>query len=129
VRYLPPFERIKRNIRATGSSSRANMAAEDVVRLVQALLVGIDVDEAWYLEQNEDVANGIMEGKLISAKQHFIDHGYFEGRVPFQMMVDEAWYLAKNPDVAEQVEQGTFVSAQAHFEASGYFEGRLPCAL
>jgi hypothetical protein len=97
--------------------------------MIQAFLVGVEVDEEWYLEQNEDVAEGIRAGKIISARQHFLDHGYFEGRAPFPMMVDEAWYLARNADVAEQVRLGAFESGQAHFDAAGYLEGRMPCEL
>ncbi len=129
MRYIPPFERLKRHLsisQGQDDTIRVKAAYEDMVRLIQALLVGIEVDEAWYLQQNEDVAQGIREGRIISAKQHFLDHGYFEGRAPFQMAVDEDWYLATNPDVAEQVRQGTFESGQAHFDASGYRDGRRP---
>lgn len=132
MRYIPPFELIKGRVRvsrAKDGAVRVNASYEDMVRLIQALLVGIEVDEAWYLQQNEDVAEGIRAGTIQSAKQHFIDHGYFEGRAPFRMTVDERWYLTTNADVAEQVRMGTFESGQAHFDASGYHEGRLPRAL
>jgi hypothetical protein len=129
VRYIPPFQRIKGHLdisQAKGDATRVNAANEDIARLIQALLVGLEVDEAWYLQQNEDVALGIREGKVKSAKQHFLEHGYFEGRAPFQMPVDETWYLAMNADVAEQVQLGAFASGQAHFDEAGYHEGRLP---
>ena len=132
MKYVPPFERLKGHLRITrtkGGVIRVNAAYEDLVRLIQLLLAGIEVDEAWYLQQNEDVALGIREGKIKSPKQHFLDHGYFEGRAPFQITVDEAWYLANNEDVAEQVRLGTFASGQAHFDQSGYHEGRLPRAM
>ena len=71
-------------------------------------------------------ADGIRAGTIKSAKEHFLDHGYFEGRAPYPLAVDETWYLATNPDVAEQVRLGKFESGQAHFNASGYRDGRLP---
>ncbi len=129
MRYIPPFDRIKAHLRineAKARGRRANADYDDILRMIQALLVGIEVDEAWYLARNEDVARGIQEGKIISAKQHFLDHGYFEGRAPFPMAVDEAWYLSNNADVAEEVRAGTLPSGQAHFDAAGYDEGRLP---
>jgi hypothetical protein len=129
VKYIPPFERIKGHVRISRprtGTARVNVSNDDIVRLVQALLVGIEVDDAWYLERNEDVAEGIRAGTTRSAKEHFLDHGYFEGRAPFPMAVDEQWYLATNADVAEQVRLGTFESGQAHFDASGWHEGRLP---
>lgn len=129
MQYLPPFERIKSQFRVSrprNDTARANAANDDLVRLVQALLIGIEVDEAWYLEQHADVADGIRAGYIRSAKQHFLDHGYYEGRTPFRMPVDEIWYLATNADVADQVRMGTFESGQAHFDGPGYREGRLP---
>jgi hypothetical protein len=132
VRYIPPFQCIKGHLeisQAKGDLSRINGANEDVARLIQALLIGLEVDEAWYLRRNEDVALGVQEGKVKSAKQHFLEHGYFEGRAPFQMPVDEIWYLAMYADVAEQVRLGAIASGQAHFDEAGYHEGRLPRAL
>jgi hypothetical protein len=103
-----------------------NAGYEDIVRLIKLLLASIEVDEAWYLQQNEDVTLGIHAGTIRSAKEHFVGHGYFEGRAPFQITVDETWYLEENEDVAEQVRLGTFATGQAHFDQSGYHEGRLP---
>ncbi len=132
MKYIPPFQQIARHLgagralRDAPSDAQPDAIPGEIVRMIQALLVGVEVDEAWYLEQNEDVAEGIGVGKIISAKQHFLDHGYFEGRTPFRMEVDEAWYLARNTDVADHVRLGTYESGQAHFEAAGYREGRMP---
>jgi hypothetical protein len=129
VKYLPPFDLVKAHLRlgrAKGGKIRVSASFEEIQRMIRALLAGIQVDEAWYLQRNEDVAQGIREGTITSARQHFLDHGYFEGRAPFRVAVDEAWYLATYPDVAAQVDQGLCASAQAHFDASGYHEGRLP---
>ena len=61
-----------------------------------------------------------------SARQHFIDDGFFEGRRPFPMDVDERWCLQQYPDVAESVRTGVVGSGQQHFVEDGYREGRLP---
>jgi len=129
MRYIPPFERMKRFFRTSVGMDgvvRVSTSYEDLMHMIQALFCAIEVDEAWYLQQNPDVADGIRAGTIKSAKEHFLDHGYFEGRAPFLVTVDEAWYLATNPDVAEQVQLGRFESGQAHFNASGYRDGRLP---
>ena len=39
-----------------------------------------DFDEAWYLKQNPDVAEGIARGEIESARHHYLTHGYEEGR-------------------------------------------------
>lgn len=66
---------------------------------------------------------------MASARQHFLDDGYFEGRLPFPMPVDERWYLEHYPDVAESVRKGVVGSAEQHFAEDGYREGRLPYEL
>jgi hypothetical protein len=90
------------------------------------LICGIDVDEAWYVRTYEDIGDAIRRGIIKSARQHFVDDGYFEGRLPFPMQVDEKWYLTENPDVAGSLRDGIVQSAQEHFEKDGYREGRLP---
>jgi hypothetical protein len=131
VKYLPPFELIKgfMHFATARGEVRVDASYEDYQKMIRTLLAGIDVDEEWYLRTYADVAEGIGKGVIISARQHFVDHGYFEGRRPFPMAVDEHWYLSTNADVAEEVRNGTFESGQAHFDAAGYREGRRPQSL
>jgi hypothetical protein len=93
---------------------------------MRPIISQIKIDEAWYLTQYPDVADASdQEGKL-SAAEHYIKHGYYENRLPYEIKVDEAWYLEHYPDVATAVNDGVFTSAQAHFEQIGFAEGRLP---
>ena len=41
----------------------------------------ITFDDALYLEMYPDVENAVKAGAIKSARDHFIAHGYFEGRV------------------------------------------------
>ena len=43
------------------------------------------VDEEWYLSENPAVADAISEGRMQSAQQHFEQHGYREGRLPYPL--------------------------------------------
>jgi hypothetical protein len=128
VKYLPPFETIKGLITLTSvrGKTRVDMSYEDLQTLIRALLSVVDVDEAFYLARNRDVAEGVALGTIRSAQEHFVNHGYFEGRQPYPLTVDEDWYLATHADVAETVRQGKYPSAQAHFDGPGYPEGRAP---
>jgi hypothetical protein len=131
VNYIPPFA-IVRNFLMASKSSRGKATTgldEDFLGALRLLLAGANVDDDWYLAQNPDIAQAIEAGTTKSAKQHFVAHGYFEGRLPFPIFVDERWYLQQNPDVAENVRKGIAESAQRHFELDGYQEGRLPFAL
>lgn len=128
MKYLPPFELIRRSIEITTVQGelRVNVSYEDFVKLLRVLIAGIEINEDWYLRTYEDIAAAIREGIVKSARRHFVDDGYFEGRLPFPMPVDERWYLMQNPDVADSIRSGSIPSAQAHFDQDGYREGRLP---
>ncbi len=128
MKYLPPFELIRRSIEISTvrGELRVNLSYEDFVKILRTMIAGIEINEAWYLKTYDDIAAAIRSGVVRSAKQHFVDDGYFEGRLPFPMPVDERWYLAENPDVAESIRRGDIPSAQGHFDQDGYREGRLP---
>lgn len=128
MNYLPPFAKIKELIEVSTVKGRAKITIDyDVfVNIVRELLSGVEVNEDWYLTENKDIAVAIKDGEFISAKHHFFEHGYFEGRLPYSITVDEKWYCAENSDVREGIRTGEVVSAQNHFTENGYREGRLP---
>ena len=128
MNYLPPFEMIRRSIEISTvrGELRVNLSYENFVAILRTMIRGIQVDEAWYARTYEDIGSAVQEGVVRTARQHFVDDGYFEGRLPFPISVDERWYLAENPDVAESIRDGVVVSAQDHFNKDGYREGRLP---
>jgi hypothetical protein len=131
VKYLPPFEMIRRSIEISTvrGELRVNVSYEDFVGILRTMIQGVVIDEAWYARTYEDIGDAVKGGVIRSPKQHFVDDGYFEGRLPFPILVDERWYLAENPDVAESIRKGTVGSAQEHFNKDGYREGRLPFGL
>ena len=131
MKYIPPFELIRRSIEISTvrGELRVNASYEDFVRILKTLIQGIEVDEAWYARTYEDIGGAIKNGMVRSARQHLLNDGYFEGRLPFPIVVDDKWYLATNPDVAESIRAGIVASAQEHFDKDGYREGRLPFAM
>jgi hypothetical protein len=128
--YLPPFNHFKRKMRvgAVNGAQRVQMDYEDFLSYLKLMLRSVDVDEKWYLRQNPDVAEAIAKGTYRSAKHHFVEDGYFEGRTPYEFKVDEHWYAQTYPDVAAGLKEGVLDSAQQHFLSHGYIEGRLPSA-
>jgi hypothetical protein len=130
VRYLPPFEAIKGmlNVTTARGKTRVDMTYEDLQKMIRTLLSVVEVDEAFYLARNPDVADGIRNGTIRSAQEHFADHGYFEGRLPYRIDVDETWYVEAYADLAETIRKGEYASAQDHFDGPGYSEGRRPFA-
>lgn len=125
--YVPPYELVRMRL---GFQNREHAKAEvtitqleDALRL---LLRAVAVDEPWYRHTYPDVADAIDSGLFKSARDHFIQNGWFEGRRPYEIEVDEDWYLATYDDVAEGVETGGIVSATDHFYRHGWREGRWP---
>ena len=131
MQYLPPFDVIKSEVATLSvrGELRVSMPYDAFLKVIKMFAAALDVDERWYLRHYDDIEKAVRSGTLRSGRQHFIDDGYFEGRLPFPIRVDEQWYLAQNPDVAEDVRKGAIASGQAHFEEFGYREGRLPFPL
>jgi hypothetical protein len=128
VRYIPPFDLLRRSVEISTvrGELRVSLSYDDFIKLIRLMIAGVEVDEAWYRQQYEDIGRAIRDGQIASAKQHFVDDGYFEGRLPFPITVDGSWYQTQYADVAESVRNGVVESPQTHFEEDGYREGRLP---
>ena len=128
MKYLPPFEALKPYYTMSNVKGelRVSCIYENLVQMLRMLIIGVEVDEEWYLGRYPDIAGAIDEGTIQSARLHFVNDGYFEGRVPFPIHVDERYYLSQNADVGEFVRKGELKSGQQHFERNGYSEGRLP---
>lgn len=126
--YLPPFAFLKHKYRITAVADRdrINLTHVDFTEIIKLLLRGVTIDEKWYLREYPDVADAIRDGAFRSARHHFIENGYFEGRRPCRFEVDAEWYLQQYPDVADGVSAGTITSAEEHFQRDGYAEGRRP---
>jgi hypothetical protein len=128
LKYVPPFDFIRRSVEISTVKGelQVRMSYDDFVKLIKLLLSGTEVDEQWYINTYEDVRGAIASGDITSAKKHFVEDGYFEGRLPFPISVDDDWYLEQYPDVADGIRKGTITSARQHFTDDGYREGRYP---
>ena len=126
--YVIPYQSLMQQVGFDdeGSQSDVIFTREQFEKLMWAMLRHVAVDEHWYRMAYPDVDEAIRNGKLRSAKDHFVASGYFEGRKCGRVAVDEQWYLTEYPDVAEGIELGEFISAQQHFDSHGETEGRLP---
>ena len=131
VLYVPPFDIVKSKLQfSTGVEGITVATSYDaLVDVIKLYLRGIQVDEEWYFKEYPDVKEAVSIGLYKSAAHHFVEHGYFEGRLPFPLLVCQEWYLSDNEDIAEGIRNGEIPSAVTHFRQHGYLEGRLPCDL
>jgi hypothetical protein len=131
MKYLLPFSALKSSIKLLSMKGqlKVDMSYDELLYLVKKFLQAVPIDEDWYRTTYPDVAEAIKAGAYRSARQHFVDHGYFEGRRPFDLELDEAFYMKQYPDIAQAVSSGDLDSARDHFVRIGYDEGRLPSEL
>ena len=131
MKYLPPFEMLKSllTISNVKGEMMVSCSYENLMQMVRKIIIGIEVDEQWYLQRYPDIADAIKKGVVQSARLHFVNDGYFEGRIPFPIHVDERYYLSQNAGVADYVRKGMLESGQQHFDENGYQEGRQPFPL
>ncbi len=58
----------------------ASVSWRSLLEVIQLFLQRFPVDEVWYREAYPDVDEAIRNGQIESARRHFIEYGYFEGR-------------------------------------------------
>ena len=72
MKYLPPFELIRRSIEISTvrGELRVNVSYENFVAILRMMILGIEVNEAWYARTYDDIGSAVQDGVLQSAKQH-----------------------------------------------------------
>lgn len=128
MRYIPPFEflKSKATVDTVAGQTMVHMSHDDLIAMLRLIIMNLTIDENWYLGRYPDVAEAVRAGTFKSAKDHFVNNGYFEGRMPFQIEVDEKYYLGRYPEIEESIRREVVTSGQQHFDENGYLEGRAP---
>ena len=80
-------------------------------------------DEAFYLEQNTDVAAAVKAEFFQNGYHHYLTFGAREGRDP-SALFDESAYLEQHSDVAAAVKANSLASGFSHYVLYGRAEGR-----
>jgi hypothetical protein len=94
--------------------------------LLRAALMSSKFDEQWYLKNNPDVASAVRSKIVASGREHYVNTGYFEGRLPCEIAVNEDFYVKKNDDVKRAMRAKQVKSAKEHWYSNGMKEGRDP---
>jgi hypothetical protein len=132
VDYFPHIEillhamRINRE-RLNGRSKIA-VDAKLLRRLVELAVSQLPFSSEFYERTYHDIAEARAAGKIADLHKHFIETGFFEGRLGAEPSMDEAYYRGAYRDVALAVQRGDVASGLEHYLRSGAAEGRIPCA-
>lgn len=128
--YVPHIELLLRALRINrerlGSKAKIAIDAKLLRGLIQAMVAGAPFSEEFYLQTYPDIAEAHAAGKLPDLHRHFVESGFFEGRLGTSPEVDEKFYLSLYRDVGQAVSCGEVASATEHYVRQGAAEGRLP---
>jgi hypothetical protein len=81
-------------------------------------------DPEFYKRAYPDLSDAYNSGQITDLQRHFLETGYFEGRLGANPDFDEVFYKKSYPDVVEALATGKVTSAFEHYVGSGVFEGR-----
>lgn len=128
--FFPTFAQLSSILRIRSdildTKRKVAISADMLKELITRALAGVDFDPDWYLETYPDIREAWEAGKIEDLKSHFINTGYFEGRLPNSRCFDENWYLNAYPDVREAITSGQVKTAFEHYCQNGQLEWRSP---
>src|SRR6266853_1259493 len=95
--YFPPYPMLQQAV-SEDRNSRGELVALRIPKAIFAKFLrnyydAVGFDEAGYLERNPDVVEGIKQGRVKSALDHFVNNGFYEGRLANYVRPEDVWYL------------------------------------
>ena len=82
-------------------------------------------DAQFYLATYPDVEAAHIAGDITNLHQHYLQSGYFEGRLPHEPAFDPKWYFEHYPDLAGSYSADDKAGLHRHYLDTGMAEGRL----
>jgi hypothetical protein len=132
VEYVPHIELLLRALRINrdrlNSKSKIAIDAKLLRTLLETIAAAQDFSEEFYLGTYPDIAEAHAAGQITDLKRHFVELGFFEGRMGAPPPVDESYYLGLYKDIEAAVQHGDVKSGAEHYMRSGAAEGRIPSA-
>ena len=130
--YLPHVDLMLQAMRINrdrlNSRSKIAIDAKLLRMLIQSIVVHLPFSAEFYTRTYPDIGEAAAGGKIPDLHRHYVETGFFEGRIGAPPPVDDAFYTTLYKDVALAVQRGDVTSAGDHYVRSGAAEGRLPNA-
>ncbi len=128
--YVPHIDLLLQALRIgrdrLGGRAKIAIDARLLRKLLTTLAAAMPFDETFYLSNYPDVAEAHASGAIEDLRTHFVEVGFFEGRIGSRPEVDEAYYTTTYPDVAQAILRGDVPSGTEHYMRAGIAEGRVP---
>ena len=81
-------------------------------------------DPEFYAETNPDLEAARLAGVVRDLHVHFVQTGFFEGRLPSEPPFDAAWYARFYTDLTSCIHPADITALRDHFLNTGIREGR-----
>ena len=128
--YLPHVDLLLQALRINrerlNSKSKVAIDAKLLRGLIQAVVARSPFSESFYLATYPDIAEAHKSGTIPDVHRHYVEAGFFEGRLGAPPPVDEGFYTTYYKDVGQAVTRGDIASGTEHYLRSGAAEGRIP---
>jgi hypothetical protein len=132
LQYVPHIDLLLQVLRINrerlNSKSKIAIDAKLLKALLKTIVECTEFSEEFYLETYPDIAEAYSAGQIPDLRRHYIEFGFFEGRIGAPPPVDEAWYTSQYKDVGQALLTGELGSGADHYLQSGCAEGRIPNA-
>jgi hypothetical protein len=128
--YVPHIELLLQGLHVSrdrlNSTSKIAVEAKLLRKMIEVTVRGLPFSEQFYTATYPDIRAAADAGQIVDLHQHFVETGFFEGRLGAAPAVDETYYTSLYEDVGLAIERGDIGSATDHYIASGSAEGRVP---
>lgn len=95
-------------------------------QIIRCAIARLPFSAEFYAATYPDIAAAVAAGQITDLHGHFVETGYFEGRMGVPPAIDDAYYRAAYKDVAQAIDEGALRSAREHYMVAGAAEGRVP---
>jgi hypothetical protein len=106
------------------STSKVAVSLPVLRAIISAAIAEMPFEPEFYQDTYPDIRQAYEAGQIADLHTHFIESGYFEGRLGADPGFDEQYYKSAYPDVVEALATGKASSAFEHYVRAGAFEGR-----
>lgn len=130
IAYLPHVGLILKSLRIgrerLGGKAKVAVDPRLLWAILSAAATAAPFSAEFYKKTYPDLAEAHASGRLPDLHRHYVETGFFEGRLGACPDVDETFYLSRYPDVARAIARGAFASGRDHYVSTGAAEGRVP---
>jgi hypothetical protein len=85
-------------------------------------------DPEFYADAYPDIEAARLAGIVSDLREHFVNSGFLEGRLPSEPPFDPVWYASHYPDLSSAIPPNDAKALHNHFMTAGLVEGRAGTA-